>query len=350
MDKIVLNIGSTNIEGWESISIRRSIEALCGGFEISLSYKNSSIINSITPQASCKILIVDDETGISNLQLTGYIDDRSREKSGESTTLTVKGRDITQDLVDCSAKISSNTRTQSTLAQIVTDICNPFNIAVVDELNNTEKFKEFTLQSGEAAFSAIERVCRQRGAVPMTSPRGELVITNTGLHAEQSGVDLVMGRNIKSLSESWSVTERFSEYTVKGQGSSSGESWSSDSAPSLKGVATDSQITRYRPLIIMAESKATARSVKIRAAWEAQVRACRSKSHQVTVRGWRKNIDSPDLWKINTLTNLIDTSWGIQEQLLITGTEFSLQDGRETILTLKNPCIFAKDPTGGINV
>lgn len=349
MDKLKLNIGSFNIEGWKFISIRRNLENMCGGFNISLRYKDEAQIDVIEPEEPCKILIEDDELNTITTQLTGYIDTRKRTVSGTSTVLSVTGRDKTQDLIDCSAIVKSNTFNQTTVFQFASALCKPFGITVVDEAKDTTKFKEITIQSGESTFSPIERVCRQLGILPMTDTEGKLVLANTGLNAEKAGADLVVGKNVLEIEEIWDTKSRYSEYTVKGQGGSTLE-WLKESTNKLKGVATDKYVSRYRPLVIMAESKATASSVQKRAKWEAQVRSGRSKYYQVKVKGWKKT-NLQDYWEINTLTNLKYDKWSLNKQFLITSTEQIIDDsGRITIISLKDPSVYSKNPTGGLNV
>ncbi|MDI8967978.1 hypothetical protein MJM68_23340, partial [Salmonella enterica subsp. enterica serovar Montevideo] len=55
--------------------------------------------------------------------------------------------------------------------------------------------------------------------------------------------------------------DRFSEYTVKGYARANGAEGDDIDAKSIvsrKGTATDSDVTRYRPMIIIADSKITA--------------------------------------------------------------------------------------------
>ncbi|MBB7152243.1 baseplate protein, partial [Escherichia coli] len=62
--------------------------------------------------------------------------------------------------------------------------------------------------------------------------------------------------------------DRFSEYTVKGYARANGAEGDDIDAKSIvsqKGTATDSDVTRYRPMIIIADSKITAKDAQARA-------------------------------------------------------------------------------------
>jgi len=351
MDNLKLLVDGKNIFGWKEISIRRSMESLCAAFSVTLRYENTPEVDAIVPEKPVSVLIVDSETNTETLVLTGYVDTRPRKLTANQNTLSITGRDKTQDLVDCSAIVKSNTILQSTIGQIARLLSKPFNINVVDEAKNTTKFKKVTIQSGESGFSILERLCRQIGIIPQTDEKSQLILANTGRKAEKSGVDLIYGENVEEVEEFFDTTERHSDYIVKGQGGSNGTPWLKNNATGINAKAKDKYVSRYRPLVLMAESKATPAKAKTRANWEAQVRSGRSKYYQVLLQGWRKNKDNPEIWQRNTLTNLIVDKWGINDEFLITNVEQTEGDKvNTTILTLKNPDTYASNPSGGLNV
>jgi prophage tail gpP-like protein len=185
-----------------------------------------------------------------------------------------------------------------------------------------------------------------RAALPLTDSQGRLVLSQSTAQdlASQSLIDHPETGNILEISEDEDGSERFQEYVVKGQGQGDGGSWDG-STISPMGKATDPNIDRFRQVAIMAEGKATASTCKLRATWEAQVRAGRAKTYTVTVRGWFQNETGP-VWDINQLVDVISPAWELNSRMLITGVEHSLdENGRITVLELKHPDTYKPNPT-----
>ena len=233
---------------------------------------------------------------------------------------------------------------------MVTDICKPFGINVIDAAEDKTTFKDVTIQSGESCFSVIDRFCKQVGVLPITFETGELVLANAAEVNQDPVADLVLGENILSLLEVESSKERFSEYTIKGQKSGEGKPWKSEKATTLMAKSTDKGVERYRPLVIMSEGKTTPSLIQKRANWEAQVRAGRSKVFTTKLRGWLQvpgGSNRPLVpWMVNTLVNLRADSYDFLGQRVITSVTFTLDTdaGRITTLVLKDPTTYRKSP------
>jgi prophage tail gpP-like protein len=196
---------------------------------------------------------------------------------------SVYGRDAVGDLIDCSAALRPGRWENRTLTQIAADICRPFGIAVTATADVGPVFAAFAVQPGESAFEAIERACRFRGVLPISDGRGGLVLAEPS--TERLSVALVQGENILAASAALSFRDRFSAYTALGQAAGMDESTPEQNA-SPAGRATDPGVTRYRPLIVIAEESADAAGLARRAVWEAAVRRGRSSRAVITVQGW----------------------------------------------------------------
>ena len=250
------------------------------------------------------------------------------------------------------AIVKSNAWTDTTLFDMAKDLCAPFGINVLDATNETQKFKEIAVQSGETCFSIIERVARTLGVLPITIPDGDLVLTYSAEENQNPVADLVLGKNIKSLDETTDLKQRFSEYIVKGQASAGGKPWAANKAVDLTATAVDKGITRYRPTVIMSEGKTDGAKIQSRANWEAQIRSGRSTVYTVEVRGWFQtpgtDIVEPEPWAVNTLVNLIADSYDIRKVQLITTVEFSLDSdgGRKNSFNLERSWNLQEKPRG----
>ena len=76
-------------------------------------------------------------------------------------------------------------------------------------------FRKFTIERGETAFDAIERLCRIRGLLPVSDGVGNVSI---GLAARSRAMTrLARGSNILSASGVADISERFSTYEILGQ-------------------------------------------------------------------------------------------------------------------------------------
>jgi len=357
MSEVILEVNNRNFLGWNRLNIHRSMEELCANFTLQLVDAGvNSEFGHVQIGDRCRIYVRSEAENIAVNEielLTGYIDEIEKNRSGESTSMSVSGRDITQDLVDCSAVIPSNTWTKASLDKIAKDLAAPFDIYVNNNTNEEEFFNKLTIQNGETCFSVLERACRQNGVLPLTNRFGELTLQYAASDETPRVADLVDGENILSISETVNHRARFSEYTVRGQTSGRGNRWSKKTNR-LKGTAKDNTLKRHRPLIILAENKTTSKKIKKRANWEAQVRAGRSLVHTVQLVGWftAGADESSELqpWTPNMAVNLISEPFNVNAKKIITSVDFGLDEtgGRVTTLVLKHPDTYAADPSGNI--
>ena len=117
-----------------------------------------------------------------------------------------------------------------------------------------------------------------------------------------------------------------------------------EKAAQNKDEATDSGVTRYRPLMIVGEGSSDKKTVKSRAQWEATVRAARSFKFTATVHGWRQS--SGELWKINQRVMAMANMGGVTGDFLISNITYEKSDASGTIsrLELVRPDSFLPQP------
>lgn len=107
------------------------------------------------------------------------------------------------------------------------------------------------------------------------------------------------------------------------------------SASGLKVEVVDSAISRYRPLVIIADDNMTGTSGYQRAMWEMKRNNAEGKRSTAKVQGWFK--EDGTLWQPNELITLIATPFGITgEERLIVDCRYSFDDqgGTVTEMTL----------------
>ncbi|HDR1810479.1 TPA: phage baseplate assembly protein [Pasteurella multocida] len=116
------------------------------------------------------------------------------------------------------------------------------------------------------------------------------------------------------------------------------------SASGLKVEVKDNEITRYRPMLIIADDNMTGSTGYQRANWEMQRNNAEGKRSTVTVQGWQK----PDgtLWLPNELVVLDAPQLGInKEERLIVDCRYSLdENGTKTHITVMHRDAFNEPP------
>ncbi len=329
MSRATLLIGGAKYEGWTSVNITRSLEAIAGSFELTVSerFPGEPLSRPIRPGAECRVEL--DGTPV----LTGYVDDVEPRYDKGAHEITVRGRDKTGDLVDCSAE--GRAWKNSTLQEIAGDLCAPFGISVAYNVGASKLFKDFTISGGEAVFEALDRAARMRGVLLTSDGLGRLVITRAS--TEKAGSVLKRGLNILSASGQFSHRDRFSAYTVKGQARGS-DNTLGPAVFSQKGEARDTGISRHRPLIVTAEDAGDAADFQTRADWEKNHRYGQSNRVSVTVPGWAH---PGGLWRPNVRVKITDDWLGMDTELLIAGVTYRLDaGGTVTELELAPPGAF----------
>jgi prophage tail gpP-like protein len=336
MPNVTLKINGKSFSGWESIRIERSIETLSGSFSLGVTDRWPGLSQKweINGGDRCTVLI--DNTVV----ITGFVDEDEPELDADSHDISVNGRDNTCDLVDCSAIHNPSQWIGQSLESIVRDLIAPFGIKLIVKAPTGEAFKKFSLEQGETVFEAISRLCRLRAVLAYSDGLGNLIITTAG--TSPSAVALIEGKNIKSSKGTFSVKERFSEVHVKSQ-----TQGSDDNPPSVtsgwKGAAYDKEVTRYRPLLIVAENQANAAQCQERAEWEVATRSGKGNRVVIKVQGWRQGPKTTDpLWQVNSLVFVQSSAAKANGQYLISSVVFTLDEdgGTVTELTLVKPGAF----------
>lgn len=331
-EPVSLHIAGQRFDGWKEIVVQRSLETLSGSFSLAMTDRWAGQPSrwNIEAGQACKVLIGND------LVLTGYIDRATYTVTGSRRSISISGRDLTADLIDCSADFRPGSWTGRRLEQIVADLIKPFGLTSRALAPTGAVFAKFAVQPGEAVFDTISRLCRQRGLLAITNPAGELLLTRPGKTA--AGYSLELPGNIEEISFDNDAAERFSDYVLKGYGPGG------DAAVSRpKATATDGGISRHRPLVIINDELSSVAGLTERAKWEASVRAARGQQVQVLVSGWRA--PGGALYDIDQLVSVYAPLAGVDNSLLVSGVAYSLgPQGSRTSLTCVRKEAFSLEP------
>lgn len=370
-DPFELRINARRFRGWTEVAFSASIEEAVR----TLSVRLIGAYQDDTDEQVTAGDLVSAWVGPDQL-FAGYAETFTDESAADSESLSIECRSKTCDLVDCSAPVKawSNIR----LDKLVAALCEGFPVTVAFESSvaAARLIRRFRTTIGETVFAAIDRLCKEQGLLVTDDETGRLIITRAAVGGATAGssstssvvssiVDgsrvspddppsggtvtttlttstpggrtaanvsttrLVRGRNILASSGTWDLSQRFSNYEVKGQTITD-----LDVDAAAVGDANDPGITRFRRLVIVPEKGVDRAGARDLARWEAVTRAGKSLRLSVTLAGWRQ--DDGSLWRPNQLVRVTDRRKRLLDAtLLIVRVGMSLgANGRKTVLDL----------------
>lgn len=334
--------------GWLGVDVVRSLTRVPSSFRLQVTERWAGRAEPwpILPGARCAL------SADGAPLVEGWVDAYAPVIAADEHTVRITGRSLVADLVDCSAVVPGGQFRGYDLAQIARALAEPFGVEVVVAADVGAPFPEAQIQQGETVYELVERLSRLRGVVVADDPRGRLVLTR----AREGGaaVTLALGTSGAADAGTGPVVPvlygsarlnhaaRYSEIRVKAQRAGS-DSVSGDAAAAVAGRATDPDIARYRPLIVVAGSQADPATATERAAWEVVRRAGEGTRAELTVQGWRR--PGGALWEPNTLVHVRAPMLGVARSLLIGQVALSLGSlGALARLTVMPPGAFTPVP------
>lgn len=328
MSELILQTNGQAYGGWKSIRVHLGMEEASSNFDIAVTelWPEQKTAREINAGDEC-VVKFGNETLI-----TGYTDSVSVSYDNNNHGISVRGRDKTADLVDCSAIHKTGEWRNVKLEQIAKDLCAPFGIQVKTDVDTGAAFKSWAIEPGESVFTCIDRAAKHRGVLLTTDGTGVLIITSAS--KKSLGITLQRGVNILSANAEDNAEQRFSEYIVKGQAAGDDDT-NGEAVTSQKASSKDSGVKRYRPMIIVSEDQGDISSFKKRASFEASVRAGRARTASITVQGFTH---AKGLWRPNQLVTVRDPWLKLSCDLLISEVDFTLDEsGSRTELKLALP-------------
>ena len=344
---IELRVNNQKLIGWQEADILRSIDNVFAEASLSLSEggpdgsrrpgeARSKQEQSAPPPVrmgdSCTLLLK------GQVLITGLV-------TAHDLTLDDKGYDLGVTVRDRTWLLSKGSVLRDPAEwsgvdalRIITDICAPFGIGVFAQTPVGNLFEKFTVQPGETALRAIERLCRYRALLFFADRNGNLLLSSADQAKRAGTLAPGEGGNVLSLRNAGSLDGRNSEYIVRNQ--TRGSNWGSAAHTRLEGRARDRGFPVYCPLISLAdEAESNLREV---ATTKAAVNAGRSLSREYTVEGWTQ--EDGRLWDINGLSRVFDhTDSASAGDLLIKSCRYTISEDQseQTTLTLVPPAAYA---------
>jgi prophage tail gpP-like protein len=218
------------------------------------------------------------------LLLTGYVNTADWGVDGNSWDLSARGRSRSGDLEDCSAVSASGHWQNKSPISIVRELIEPFGITVSSTVAEALlPMKRFALQEGEFVHDAIERLAEMTALLPISLPDGNMELIRSDIPRDRVVVFPVADAIHRKVSTD--DQDRYSDYYAIGQ-SWGNKNRSGRAIVQMRHEVQDEAITRYRPLILIADHAVDQlEQLRARANWERNVRAGRSMRYKAVMIG-----------------------------------------------------------------
>lgn len=343
LNDIYVTVGGIEYTRWKTLKINRSLESLSGGFELNITDVSEPENNNswaLRTQEECIIRIDDDKL------IRGYIDNVQCETAKNEHKVTVIGRDITGDVVDCSYIEKKTSWSKITLLALTNTLIKPFGLRAKLDVGVTDtRSFQFSLNTNESIFDNLKKKALNFGILLITNNDGDILLTNSGSTKAGTILSLGIDGNILNATAMYDYTNRFSKYVIYAQAPSKQNRGAWKTNISVKVSSQDTGVLRYRPKLIKAGSPLSRSGAQEYANWEATVRAGKSQEVTVVVQGFRQSTNA--LWQLNSLVTIYAPLLYINPatEMLITSIEYILtSNGTFTKMTLKRKDAFDKSP------
>jgi prophage tail gpP-like protein len=352
--EVIVLTGSNQFKGWQTVSISKSCESMPNSWAVTASaeFLQGDALAGTQPGQSCLIRIGSD------LVITGWIDRRSIAIDAHNHQVTISGRGITRNLVDCSVDLVHDPALRGgqmicpNALDAAQKLCKAYGITARSAVSDLgPPILGYQVQLNDTPYSVIESVARYAGFLVYEDLNGNLVLDRVGTTAHASGFSLP--GNIESVNAEQSVDQRYSQYLVV---------WSGiDQLAELgdlfnrRAHKLDTTLNEFRLKVIVSEQIAWTPSQALpdtandtiaeqRANWEFARRYGRSQAVSITCDSWRDS--NGTLWTPNWLAPVDAPAAGIAGVKWIIGSVTYRKDmsGTHADLILMPPDAFLPDP------
>lgn len=312
---------------WTEARVSRSIDRIAAAFSLTLVTRSSDGERVRLFPGDVVTVSVDGMKVIN-----GFVDDFKASFSSGSHAVSVSGSEKTADIADCSIESPLEWK-DKTMAEIIGSICKSFGLKFSNSMGVDvgKAFPRFAVEPGAKALDTIAKLCKERGILPCSDGLGGVFLLKPESCAR--GPALEQGKNLLSASVDFSLVDRFSKYSVYGTG-----------RKKVVGEASDSDVIRSRPLVIVDSNSVEKEQVQARADWECKVRKAKSMKFSASVSGWSH---SGGLWTPGVICTLFAPEAFVETpvDLLVSSVEYSWgSSGSVANLTLVSPDVYAPQP------
>jgi prophage tail gpP-like protein len=287
---------------WTTMTITRAMNETAASFNLTVAENNEGGASwggaRLRPGDEVKILLAGEQV------MTGLIYVRQGVMNDKGRAIMIQGASRTRELVISSHVAKGGQYKGYNFEQIASAVVAPygFNFRWGNMPKGADKpFRDPQVFIGETSFEFLERLARQRGVKMHCDPQGDLVGDSFSDDDAQSA-PLEEGQNIVSIS---AILRHDNPHILGFLGQQKGDdNVFGKQASQIKAEARDPAVSRYRPLILIAEEPSSASDLQQRADREMEERRWNSADVTVTVQGWHK--PGGGLWTISKKNESID--------------------------------------------
>lgn len=262
--------------------------------------------------------------------ITGKIDEVARSFDAETHQVTARGRGSMAGAIDSSVILPDGGQLRGrTLDQVISTILSPFGLALDFVGDPGPAFPSVVALPGESAWELVERLSRQRGRWVHEAADGR-VVCDRGI-SDRPKARIVEGLHIKAGSSIDRSQARHSEIVVKAQRPGR-DGVSGTETSEIEARVPDVNVGAYRPLVIVAEEPLDRAGARLRADWEATVRAAESVEMDVTLQGWLR--DDGLLWDAGDRVDATSPTLAIDREMVVRDVRWSLDDQNGELVAL----------------
>lgn len=316
-----IEVRGTPYTAFKSIVVSSAIDEAAGKFE-------ATIAAEYGPHATKAIFggapaVTVRATG--DLLLTGYVD-RYRPSLG-SNTISISGRSKSQDAIDCSASHKTGRIEKKDPVEIAREVAGGINVEFETD-QKLDKVEAYQLTPGETLFRTVEKLTRRQGCTITSTPEGKAKVTKAGTKRHAGA--LIEGVNIKVGDADHDMTNRHSDYTIRGQRAEG----HGPGALEIEAKTKDSGVKRHRPVIIIAQDDINEKDAKSRVKNRRDRAAGEALTATVTTQGIRD--EAGQIWTQGYLVWTESPFLGIAQDMLVKSV--SLSQGDEGTLARLDLC------------
>ena len=348
-DDVAIRVGDTDFKGWQTVAIALSCETMPNSFQLTASteYMQGPALAGTRPGQACQIRIGSD------LVITGWIDRRAVTADGRSHQVTLSGRGITRNLLDCAADLLDPSLAGGSISapntlNLAQRLCDAYKINARSAVSDLGvEIPNFSIRLGETPYQIIESAARYAGFLVYEDAYGSLVLDRVGGNAMAAGPNgaatFAMPGNIEAIAAERSVDQRYSDYYVVFY--SVDQFLNFNSLANQRAHVTDTNLGEHRVWITVSAQNSLSYDVAVvNANWEANRRYGRSQAAQITCDSWRDS--SGKLWTPNWLATIEAQDADISGANWIIGSVTLRKDmsGTHADLVLMPPEAFSPEP------
>ncbi len=362
-DEVVIKVVTLKGEvyrysNFESIDITSELDTVARSFTITTTPKtptSTSSLRNFSVGSAINIYIGGEKV------LTGFIEQTPISYSGTTLTASISGRSLTGDLIDCNPQIPGlniawdnlfwvngnrspleDNETEITapdvsairwsnehVEKIIAQLIKPYGIHLINhgvDLSTLSP-RSFDVSQDKTVLQAIQDLTKSDGLIFSDNADGDLVLTKKVTVSDVMPDILIYGENILTGSADFDATQVFTTYVVKGQ--SAGSDTVFGSSLNNKGDASCDLLGRARVKYEQCKGQSSNTICSTQASSDALYALSQYRRVTYTVHGWRDS--QGNLWKINTLVDIVDDFLGINTindgaPYIIKKVEFSLSN------------------------